>query len=205
MKTTYLYIALALLILSEGIILWKNHQQKKEIALKDHYMERLVTSAQTMESAFQSSVENAGQQIYGNITARDTADNAIPLAEIAKNTGGNLLICRYSERMCRECVEHSISVINDSISHFDISRILFLAENSSRRVFKLNIDEYGLQGCPVLNCPNLGIPAEEAMFPYIMAVDSSLRVLSVYFPTKSTHGTDYDYRHVKYMYDKLIH
>ena len=157
-----------------------------------------------MESAFQSSIENAGVQIGDNITARDTADNAIPLAEIAKSTGGNLLICRYSERMCRECVDHSIRVITDSVCLFDKSRILFLADNASRRVFKLGIEEQSLQGGRVLNCPALGIPAEEAMFPYIMAVDSSLRVLALYFPSKSTHGTDYDYRHVKYMYDRLV-
>ena len=106
--------------------------------------------------------------------------------------------------MCRECVDHAISVLTDSIKDWDSERILFLGGNSSRRVFKLSIEEQGLHGLRVLNCPDLGIPAEEAQFPYIMAVDSSLRVLAVYFPNKSTRGTNYDYRHVKYMYDRLI-
>jgi len=203
MRNTYLYIALGLLVISEAFLLKRNSQQKSEIELKDSYMERLATMANTMETAYQTSIENAGQILDRGITVSDTAGNAVAAAEIARG-GGNLLICRYSERMCRECVDHTISVLRDNIDSLDGGRILFMADNASRRVLKLNIDEQRLQGLRVLNCPSLGIPAEEAMFPYIMAVDSSLRVLSVYFPTKSTHGTDYDYRHVKYMYDKLI-
>lgn len=202
MKTSYLYIALVLLIISEGFILYKNNQQKKEIFLKDHYMELLSIRNNAMEAAFASMIENAGQLIGGNITVRDTADNEIPLSATAN--GQSLLVCRYSERMCRECVDHTISVLRDNIDSLSKDRIVFLAENASRRVFKLNIDEQGLHGCRVLNCPTLGIPAEQAQLPYIMAVDSTLRVLAVYFPSKSTHGTDYDYRHVKSMYDKLI-
>jgi hypothetical protein len=106
--------------------------------------------------------------------------------------------------MCRECVEHTISIFTDNLDSLDKAKIIFLAENSSRRVLKLNVTEFGLQNCRVLNCANLGINAEGAMFPYIVAVDKDLRVLNVYFTTKSTHGTDYDYKHVKLLYDKLI-
>ena len=36
-----------------------------------------------------------------------------------------------------------------------------------------------------------------------MVVDSSLTVIAVYAPSKSTHGTDFDYKNVKLMYDNL--
>jgi hypothetical protein len=123
---------------------------------------------------------------------------------MANEIDGNFFVCRYSDRMCRECVEHTISVFTDNRDSLDRNKIVFLAENSSRRVLKVNVTEFGLQNCRVLNCAKLGINAEDAMFPYIMAVDKDLRVLNVYFPTKSTHGTDYDYKHVKLLYDKLI-
>ena len=200
----YLYITIGILLASECFMLWRNHRLKSEIQAKDYYMERIVTGANAMETAFQTSIENAGSLIDGSAMAEDTLGNSLTVAELARKGKGNFLVCRYSDRMCQECVAHTLSILTDHIDSLDRNRIVFLASNNSRRVLKLNVREYGLDGSRVLNCPNLGIPADEAMFPYIMAVDSSLRVLSVYFPSKSTHGTDYDYRHVKYMYDNLI-
>ena len=55
-----------------------------------------------------------GKIIDGNIIAKDTTDNATPLSEIAKQADGNILICRFSNRMCRECVVHAISVFTDN-------------------------------------------------------------------------------------------
>jgi len=203
-KSLILYLAIALLAVSEGFLLYTNHQLKKEVALKDRFLNHISDRYDAAETQFSVTVDDIGAIIDGNITVKDSADNATTFAEIAKQINGNFLICRYSERMCRECVEHTISVFTDNLDSLDRNKIIFLAENSSRRVFKLNVTEFGLQNCRVLNCANLGINAEGAMFPYIMVVDKDLRVLNVYFPTKSTHGTDYDYKHVKLLYDKLI-
>lgn len=203
-KNLILYLAIILLAVSEGFLLYSNSQLKKEIILKNHHLEYLGDRRDAAETQFSASIADAGKIIDGNIIVKDTADNTTPLSEIAKQADGNILICRYSDRMCRECVEHTISVFTDNRDSLDMKRILFLPQNTSKRVFKLNFEEYGLHGCRVLNCPNLSIDAEETMFPYIMVVDKDLRVLTVYFPTKSTHGTDYDYKHVKMIYDKMI-
>ncbi len=203
-KSFFLYLAIIALAVSEGFLLYSNNQLKKELALKNRYLNRIVDGYDAAETQFSASIKDSGKIIDGSIIAKDTADNATTLSEIAKQADGNFFVCRYSERMCRECVEHTISVFTDNKDSLDMKRILFLPQNTSKRVFKLNFDEYGLHGCRVLNCPTLGIGAEETDFPYIMVVDKDLRVLNVYFPTKSTHGTDYDYKHVKMIYDKMI-
>lgn len=203
-KFHLLYLAIILLAVSEGFLLYSNSQLKRELVLKDRYLNCVMDGYDAAETQFSASIEDAGKIIDGNIIAKDTADNATPLSEIAKQFDSNILICRYSDRMCHECVEHTISVFTDNKDSLDMKRILLLPQNISKRVFKLNFDEYGLHGCRILNCPTFDISAEETDFPYIMVVDRDLRVLNVYFPTKSTHGTDYDYKHVKMIYDKMI-
>jgi len=203
-KSFFLYLAIIALAVSEGFLLYSNNQLKKEVILKDRWLNHIGDRYDAAETQFSANIDDVCRIIDGKTTVKDTADNATTFAEIATEIDGNFLVCRYSERMCRECVEHTISVFTDNMDSLDRNKIVFLAENSSRRVLKLNVTEFGLENCRVLNCANLGINAEGAMFPYIMAVDKDLRVLNVYFPTKSTHGTDYDYKHVKLLYDKLI-
>lgn len=204
MKSNIIFcIAIAILAISEGILIWKSQQQKKEILLKDNYIGRMATGANAMENAFTAHIDNAGAMLDGEAMLKDTAGNTLPLKEIAKGKK-SFLICRYGQQMCPQCVDHAISVIADSMSRLDGERILFLSQNSSRRSQKVLIREHGIKDCPFYDCPGLGIPADKADYPYIMAVDSSLKVLSVYFPTKDTHGSDYDFRHVKYIWDKMI-
>ena len=203
-KTFFLYLAIIALAVSEGFLLYSNNQLKKEVSLKDRWLNHIGDRYDAAETQFSANIDDVCKIIDGKTTVKDTADNATTFAEMANEIDGNFFVCRYSDRMCRECVEHTISVFTDNLDSLDRNKIVFLAENSSRRVLKLNVTEFGLQNCRVLNCANLGINAEGAMFPYIVAVDKDLRVLNVYFPTKSTHGTDYDYKHVKLLYDKLI-
>ena len=200
----FLWVVISIVVITEVYLLYTNRKLSSELAVKDQFLNRILDHCDAAETQFSANIEDAGKIIDGNIIAKDTADNATSLSEITKQSDDNILICRYSDRMCRECVEHTISVFTDNMDSLDMKRILFLPQNTSKRVFKLNFEEYGLRGCRVLNCPNLSIDAEEMMFPYIMVVDKDLRVLTVYFPTKSTHGTDYDYKHVKMIYDKMI-
>lgn len=199
-----LWVVVFVVIISEGFLLYSNNQLKKEVVLKDRFLNHISDRYDAAETQFSANIDDVCKIIDGKTTVKDTADNATTFAEMANEIDGNFFVCRYSDRMCRECVEHTISVFTDNLDSLDRNKIVFLAENSSRRVLKLNVTEFGLENCRVLNCANLGINAEGAMFPYIMAVDKDLRVLNVYFPTKSTHGTDYDYKHVKLLYDKLI-
>ena len=203
-KSLFLYVAIAFLAVIVGDLLYFNHQLKKEIALKDHWLDYINDRYEAAETQFSANIENVGAAIDDKTIVKDTADNATPFAEFANKINGNFLICRYSDRMCHQCVEHTMSVLTDNMDSLVKDKIVFLADNPSRRNLKLNFIEYGLQNCNVLNAPNLGINADNANFPYIMVVDKDLRVLTVYFPTKSTHGTDYDYKHVKLLYDKMI-
>lgn len=204
-KKIFIILVFVAIIVSECFVLYTNNDLRNEIAIKNNYLESLSERYYASESQFSASIADVNKIIGGTITANDTAGNTVLLADIVKQfEGNNIMICRYSDRMCHQCVEHTMSVFTDNKDSINIQNVVFLADNPSRRNLKLNILEYGLQESLVFNCPNLGVDAESAEFPFILIIDKDLRVLSVYFPTKSTHGTDYDYNHVKLLYDKLI-
>lgn len=204
-KMIFIFLVVIALIVSECFVLYTNSKLKEEISIKNNFLENLTEHYYASETQISSIIVDAGKIIDGTIIANDTAGNTFSLADISKQLdGNNILICRYSDRMCHQCVEHTMSVFTDNKDSLKIQNIVFLADNPNRRNLKLNFSEYGLQGCKIFNCQNLGICADSADFPYILVVDKDLRVLSVYFPTKSTHGTDYDYKHVKMMYDCMV-
>ena len=178
------------------------HNLKSEIVMKNSCIEQISIKNDAANMQFLANINNAGVSINQDILVKTIAGEPKSILDLVVSS--SVLVCRISEKYCDECVDHAIKVIRDTKGSIDMSKVLFVVDSKNNSTFKKFVMDYDLEGFNVLNCPNLGIPADEAMFPYIMAVDSSLRVLSVYFPTKSTHGTDYDYRHVKYMYDKLI-
>lgn len=204
MKTTIWVIVIVVLVFSTSYFYCKNNILKHEITIKNDYLSTTVVELNSIEYNYEQNIQNVNLIINKSIATTDTSGTIVTLSVIAHKSDDNFLICRYSERMCRECVEHAISVIINNSNYFDFNKIIFIANNSSRRVFKLNISEFGLQNCQVLNCANLGIQAENEMFPYFLFVDREFRVLNVYYPNKSTHGSDFDFKHVKMLYDKFI-
>ena len=86
-----------------------------------------------------------------------------------------------------------------------MSKVLFLPNIQSKRILKLQNREYNVSDCNVRNCvDDLNIQADHISYPYYMVVDSDLRVCGIYAPNKSTHGTDFDFKNLKLMYDNLV-
>ncbi len=167
---------------------------KNDIQLKD-------ANCEAMQTQFALNIQNIGRRLDGEISVQDTSKQVFKLSDVIN---GNSLICRISERYCEQCVEHATSILIDHMKEFEISNVLIFTCSNSYRNLKLQIKEYGLEDYKMYNCSELNIPIEKTMFPYFMVVDSTLTVRTVYFPTKSTHGTDFDYKHVKMIYDKMI-
>lgn len=203
-KKVVLYILVLVLVFAFSYLLSENKKMRDEILLKDRYLENLSSNYYAAVPQIKLNFENCGKQINSDCLVKDTAKNEIKLSEFVKKMGNGIMVCRYSAKYCQECVSHAIRVIQDSINSFDLSKILFIADNSDSRTFKLQMREYGLQNYNVVNCGDLGIPAEKVMFPYYVVIDSNFTVISTYFPNKSTHGTDFDFKNLKLMYENLL-
>ena len=201
MKKILVIIALLVFSASQVYLLYANSNLKREVALKDKVLGEQASKYSAVQPQFALGVQNTSRIIRGGLSVEDTLKCSHALRDVVK---GTTLVCRISDRYCTQCVEHAVSVLTDNKSAFDFSKVLFLSDCNSPRVFKLQIREYGLENCNMFNCGNLGLPIEEIMFPYYMVIDSTLTVRAVYAPSKSTHGTDFDFKNVKLMYDNLV-
>lgn len=201
MKIIFAILILFVLLASQIYLLYANSNLKHEIALKNKVLDEQVTKYATIQPQFELGFQNIGCMIDREMSVMDTTNDVFKLHDVIK---GNTLICRISDQYCTLCVEHNVSVLTDNKSDFDASKVLILSNSSNSRVFKLQIREYGLEKYNVFHCTDLGLHIDNIMFPYYMVVDSSLTVRAVYAPSKSTHGTDFDFKNVKLMYDTFV-
>ena len=156
-----LYISVLIFVFVFSYLLSENKKMRDEILLKDRYLENFSSNYNAVMPQMQLNIENCGKRINSDCLVKDTAKNEIKLSEFVKKMGNRIIVCRYSAKYCQECVNHAIRVVQDCINAFDLSKILFIADNSDSRVFKLQMREYGLQNCNVVNCSDLKIPAEK--------------------------------------------
>ena len=201
MKKILVIVAILVFSASQVYLLYANGKLKHEVALKDKVLGEQATKYSAVQPQFALGVQNTGRIISDVISVEDSLKNSHALRDVVK---GINLVCRISDRCCAQCVEHAVSILTGNKSAFDFTKVLFLSDCNSPRVFKLQIREYSLEDCNMFNCGNLGLPIEEIMFPYFMVIDSSLTVRAVYAPSKSTHGTDFDFKNVKMMYDSMV-
>ena len=95
-------------------------------------------------------------------------------------------------RYCQECVDYAVGILRDNISHTEIGKILFINDNESPRITKIERNNYNINSYHYCTCDNLKIPAENVLFPYYIVIDTDLRINYVYFPNKETKKLDVD-------------
>jgi hypothetical protein len=204
MKKVLIFLGVTAILFSEIVLLYSVLEFKHIIALKNNMIENLSIKYSAMQQQYPLAILNCGQSVKDR-TLVDTSDNKIKLSDFMNTHGEKIIICRFAELECQECIKYAVSVINKHKDVFDMTRVLFLANTKSKRIFKLQNKEYNIQDYNVWNCiDDLGIQAETIEYPYFIALDNELRVCGIYFPNKSTHGTDFDFKNLKLMYDNLI-
>ncbi|MCR4558465.1 MAG: hypothetical protein K5685_00120 [Bacteroidales bacterium] len=204
MKKTLIILVVTAVFVSEMVLLYKIFDLNHIIALKNNMIDNLSIKYSAMQQQYPLGILNCGQYAKDR-TLVDTLDNKITLLDFINTHGEKIIICRFAELECQECIKYAISVINKHKDVFDMTRVLFLANTKSKRIFKLQNKEYNIQKYNVLNCvEDLGIQAEQIEYPYFIVIDNELRVCGIYFPNKSTHGTDFDFKNVKLMYENLV-
>ncbi|MCQ2974943.1 MAG: hypothetical protein MJ211_09040 [Bacteroidales bacterium] len=200
-KNIIIGIIFIIIVVSEIFVLNSNFSLKYELNNQNQYLENITTNLNIYQNQFVENINNSNCYIDTKLVIKDTANCELKLSDIIHD---NFLLIRYSDKYCEQCVNHAISVLLDNKECFDFSKIIFLGDFDSKRNFKICNHIYNIIDYQIYNSSELNIPADKLLFPYYIIVDKNLHVLSIYLPNKSTHGTDFDFKNLKYMYDSLI-
>ena len=194
------YVPLVVIAISSlSYILYANYQKlRNEANLKDTTINSLASKYSTMYIQYPLCISNIGQRI-NDVALTDTLGNTTLISKYIKNHGGKVLLCRYSSLHCKDCVKHAVTVAVHSNCD-NPEQIVFVANANSKRIFKLEISEYNLQGFDVYYCvSDFGIQAEKNDYPYLAVIDSDLIICGIYSPNKSNVGIDFDLKNLKLM------
>ena len=96
----------------------------------------------------------------------------------------NLLICRFSELHCQECVTYSILKLIKMSENTGKNHIVFLGSYENNKSMNIMKKYLGLQDRPIYNVLNLDIPAEEIGLPYYFTVDKTFKISNLFVPDK---------------------
>lgn len=137
-------------------------------------------------------IENNNIQL-GKAMAKDSLNSVFPLSNIFSKEQGQLLICRFAEANCESCVNYSINTLLECQDWIGKENILFLGAYRNNKIFNKQKSLYGISDFSVLNCRDLSLPAENLGYPYYIILDSTLRVLNVFVPSKRIPLFDREY------------
>lgn len=204
MNKKIVFAVFAVIALFEVYLLYQNYRLNYEVGIKNQILQNTTIKLQSMVTQFSAGIENNGKKINEETVVKDISGKSQSLGSFWANHNGNLLVCRYSEKHCYQCVDYAIANFLKSISDFDAQRILFVGDNSNSRVAKLKREDFGITEYNYIDCHNLGIPAEEWNFPYYIVIDKMLAVKCIYFPNKSTRHLNLDSANLNLMYRQLV-
>jgi hypothetical protein len=120
-----------------------------------------------------------------NVILADSANRAVVINDLFQEED-NLLICRFSELHCRECVTYATVKLIHTTEKISKNHIVFLGSYGNNKNMNFMKDQLGLQDRSVYSVFDLNIPAEEAGFPYYFMLDRTLRVSNLFIPEKLT-------------------
>jgi len=192
MRKIIIYIVIAILIVSELLLFKTNCSLREELILKNAENINLVNINAALKPQFAAGIKNVGQHLY-NFILKDISGNTISIKEQIRSMGERVLICRISENFCDECVEYAINKIENLKMKYKTDNIMILSKNESQNTFRMYINKFELlHDAKIFQCQSFGIPADNIMTPFCIAVDSTLEVLGIYVPQKTAYNRDLD-------------
>lgn len=176
-------------------------ERNNEIKIKDDIINDLSIRLETIDPQLKFNIETVGLCI-NDIPIIDSAGKKQMLSEYISGRS-KLLMCRYSNRYCQQCVDYAISVLRNNTNQTDLGNIVFINDSVNSRMLKFERNNYNINNYSYCSCNDLGIPAEKVMFPYYMVLDSALRIRNVYFPNKEAKKLGVDAENVKLILQSL--
>jgi hypothetical protein len=188
MDKKWWYLIIAFLIINNVFMLYRfvaikeqNVGYKKIVDnIEFYYADRI----RTHELNFTSTILNSNLTIE-SLEMKDSLNNVMPLRDIFKQGKESVLVCRFSERYCEDCVVFSMHKLAPWIDSIGKDNIVFLGTHRSNRVFRQIIASYEAQNLTAYNIAGLAIPVEQIGFPYYFMLDSACRVSNVFIPDKT--------------------
>ena len=165
----------------------KSHKEIQH-SIKDFEINTRVYENIKMD-AFQLNFETShfnGNLCIDNVTIQDSLKKEIKIEELFGENRDRMIICRFSELHCQECVIYSIVKLIEFSEKITKDNILFLGAYDDNRSFNIFRKQLGIHFMKAYNVLQLDIPIEDLGVPYFFILDRSLKVSNVFVPEKLT-------------------
>jgi hypothetical protein len=201
MKSKWFLISLtAISVVLCGLAIYKNTVLTKLLIAKDVKIQNLTNANVTLAPQFDLGIKNCGQTINEDmIELRDADGNKVSLKSLFEKNE-YLLIYRYSDNYCQQCVDYALY----NLRKVGCKNVIFIGNCSKGEKISEQMKEYGLSNCVVLNCSNMNIHAEKLQFPYYMVIDKSLKISGIYMPNKASYNQNIDSLNLDLMYRRFV-
>ena len=184
MKITYYSIVIGILLLCNGVILYRFNKKEEE-----HTKEITKLKKESKEYKYEILKESSLHQIKSEaiklkpvILLEPATGNNIKLSDLIS---GPKLILRYSELNCDVCVNQEVKNLKNLEKEIGRENIIIIASyndpkhlNLFRRINQVEAEIYNIgEG-------KLNIPLETANAPFLFVLDPSLITKTVFMPSK---------------------
>jgi len=186
-------VVLAILVLVIAFLLLAVNKYKKQLGEAKQDIENCqlyATQNDYYKFAFKTFIKNSGQTLdlsteFNSLTNKKIIDN-----ELFRGNGA-VLVCRFAENQCDECVRNAIAEIKKKEIIRD--NTLFMCLSDNRRGLKLKIEELQLGEYSVFQTSVFDIPAENNGYPYYFVLDNSLNIYDLFIPDKRLPNVTAEY------------
>lgn len=96
-----------------------------------------------------------------------------------------LLICRFSEFNCQECVTYSILKAISQQDHIRKNNIILWGDYESCKNLKIYKENLDIKETDVYNVGFMNIPIEQKGVPYYFILDSTLQITDLFIPDRA--------------------
>jgi hypothetical protein len=181
-----LLTVLIILLIFNCLLLYRTTVlSKKVISCKGSLSDCQIYSERhnNFEFAFQTIIENSNV-ILDNDIITDSLNNKLFIKELFRDDMKYMLVCRYVEMQCADCV---ISAISNLLKSTDLTvreQIVFWGMYRNNKYMNKEKTNFGIQNEKIYNTPVFDIPAENNGYPYYFVLDRELRVSDVFIPDK---------------------
>lgn len=158
---------------------------RREIALKDSLIQREAVSSFRLDylSSCVATMIHYDRSRLGDVEIIDTSKQVRRLREVVGN--GPVLVCRYKETYCPQCVDFALLKIRKMADSFPPGRIVILAQHEENRLFRHFNEQHNPGRLPAFNVGTLDTPLEDLSAPYYFVLYGDMSIGEAFVPEKA--------------------
>lgn len=172
-----------LLMLSFNIVLYIDYlQYKEQVSSRLHAAQIESEEYLIMKENFEASIL-CNSITFDSLICCDVNDSVYDFSDLFKSQTNKILICRFSELDCENCINHAIETLK-SKAGIETSSIAFLCSYRNSAMLSKMIEYYQLDSYKVYNTKLTITPIDEWGKPYYFIIDSNLTISDIIIPEK---------------------